>query len=315
MIDVKQLESIFIKDQKCIINSDLDGLLSGMFLHKFLNWEIVGYSSCSGKKDDQIWIKDKNINLQECVFVDLPVVIKNIRAIDQHFVLVDEEFFKQKNNFDNKLNPNIIRKRFLFKDNDESDYIKKYPFGTVHFIIACLEKLGFVKDDFGLNIGKKIDNFDLADILFRADCVIGNTNLYTHNCLDWCDWLMSVGGNLTKRLFNHVKLYYKTRLITEKFVEEKLNSLGCGRADGDCSNMFHEKDYIKLKGYFDFLSEVFNMESLPIFEFLACNNLVGSRCQVTKYNLDKIKHMLNGGEIFSYAFVTKKTLSVTKLKK
>ena len=70
MTDFEKLKSIFVKNQKCIVNSDLDGLLSGMLLQEFLNWEIVGFSSCAGKPDDEIWLKDDNIKINECVFVE-----------------------------------------------------------------------------------------------------------------------------------------------------------------------------------------------------------------------------------------------------
>ena len=82
MTDFEKLKSIFVKNQKCIVNSDLDGLLSGMLLREFLNWKIVGFSSCAGKPDDEIWLKNDNIKINECVFVDLPVAVKNITIID-----------------------------------------------------------------------------------------------------------------------------------------------------------------------------------------------------------------------------------------
>ncbi len=62
-----------------------------MLLQHFLNWEIVGFSCCCGKNNDELWLKDKNININECIFVDLPVCIENISVIDQHFVAFDED--------------------------------------------------------------------------------------------------------------------------------------------------------------------------------------------------------------------------------
>ena len=32
----------YCKNRKCIVNTDLDGILSGILLKNFLNWEIVG---------------------------------------------------------------------------------------------------------------------------------------------------------------------------------------------------------------------------------------------------------------------------------
>ena len=206
MID-NLLTEIFQKDRKCVINTDLDGLISGMLLQEFLNWEIVGFSSCCGKPDDNLWLKDKNIHLKDLVFVDLPVALKNISTIDQHFVAFEKDSIERYNNCGNKINPNIMRLRF-FKNND---YTKKYPFGTAHFILASLEKLNLLPTDFKIDFYKNLGGFDLGDLFFRADRVIGNTFLYTPNCFDWCDWMINYGVTITGRLFNIVKNEYKER--------------------------------------------------------------------------------------------------------
>ena len=72
------LNNVFERNQKCIINTDLDGLISGMFLQEFLGWEIVGFSSCCGKRNDNLWLKEGVSNINECVFVDLPVIINDL---------------------------------------------------------------------------------------------------------------------------------------------------------------------------------------------------------------------------------------------
>lgn len=311
MTDFEKLKSIFVKNQKCIVNSDLDGLLSGMLLQEFLNWEIVGFSSCAGKPDDEIWLKDDNIKINECVFVDLPVAVKNITIIDQHFVAVDRQHLERYNNCDNKINPNIMREKLFVNDKGYCEYTQKYPFGTAHFIIACLEQLKIIPDDYKIDFFKKIENFDLCDLLFRADCVIGNTNNYTKNCLDWADWLINLGGQLTTNLFSIVKSEYNKRSYNEKLVEQKLKNLGCLRADGDCSNMLRSKNYALLKQYFDFLANSLNMQTLPIFDLLDFNKLHGRRLDVAGIALDRNKNQLTLPNTFSYAFVTMKTLSIT----
>ena len=78
----KNIINIFTKNKKCIVNTDLDGILSGMLLQYFLNWEVVGFSSCCGKPTDELWLKDKNINLKECIFIDLPVCKNDYYVID-----------------------------------------------------------------------------------------------------------------------------------------------------------------------------------------------------------------------------------------
>ena len=88
-----KLTKIFVngKGKKCIINADLDGLLSGMILQHFLKWDIVGFSSCSGKEDDDLWLFNKDEDISKCVFVDLPVCLEEYATIDQHFVNYDRK--------------------------------------------------------------------------------------------------------------------------------------------------------------------------------------------------------------------------------
>lgn len=306
MID-ELLASIFQRNRKCIINTDLDGLISGMFLQEFLNWEIVGFSSCCGQLNDNLWLKKGISNIDECVFVDLPVALKNISTIDQHFVAFEKESIERYNNCGNKLNPNIMRGRF-FKNND---YTKKYPFGTAHFILASLEKLNLIPNDFEIDFYKNLGNYDLGDLFLRADRVVGNTSSYTPNCFDWSNWMINYGGKITQNLFNIVKSEYKERHNREKFVESQMLMLGCAGSDGECSNLFRNKDKRGLLQYFNFLSSAFNMDALQVFDFYSYDNLYGERIRVKNNNFDYIKELLKQENMFSYAFVTMRTLSVT----
>lgn len=311
MGNIENLEKIFQKNKKCIVNTDLDGILSGMLLQKFLNWEVVGFSSCCGKQDDELWLEDKKANLNECVFVDLPVCVKEISVIDQHFVAFDSD---QASNFLNdpiKINPNIIRNKVFKTDKGTCEYTQKYPFGTVHFILACLEKLGLIDSDFQFTFDKKLNGFDSADLFLRADRVIGNTFFYTTNCFDWSDWLINLGKANTKFLFNLVKTEYKKRKENEQFVEKELTRLGCKGIDGDCSNMFRDKNYEKIIKYFDYLSDAINIKALPVFKICDFSKLAGKRFEVHSYNYDVLKKESEKTNMFSYAFVTMKTISVT----
>lgn len=304
------VKNIFKPNRKCIINTDLDGLLSGMILQHFLNWEIVGFSCCNGKTTDDLWLKDPKIDLKDCVFVDLPVCMKEYTVIDQHFVAFEEDCVKEYIENNNKINPNIIRKK-VFKDKaGKNHYTEKYPFGTVHFVIAVLENIGIINDNFSFNFTKKIDNFELADLILRADRVIGNTNSYRLNCFKWANWIINIGKENTCNLFSIVKKEYDKRKNKEYLVEGKLKSLGCIGTDGDCSNMFRNKDYEKIKEYFTFLADSLDMKQIPIFKVYDFNLLSGKRLAVNS----GLKERVINSNIFSFAFVNMRTLSVTYLK-
>lgn len=303
--------NIFKPKRKCIINADLDGLLSGMILQEFLEWEVVGFSSCCGKPDDELWLYDIKEDINDCVFVDLPVYFKDYSTIDQHFIAFDKESIEKYNNDGNKANPNIIRERVFSDDKGKNQYTMKYPFGTIHFIIAVLEKMKIISEDYSFNFEKSLGDFDLADLILRADRVIGNTALYTPNCIDWLSWLVDLGGSNTKRLFDKVKNELITRKISETKVEQKMKELGCKGIDGDCSNLLRNKDYDSLNNYFNYLSDAINMNPIPLKIINDFGKLTGKRYEVANNNFEFLKEESMKKNMFSFAFVTMRSLSVT----
>lgn len=308
------IKNLFVKDRQCIINADIDGIIAGMLLQKFLNWNVVGYSSCRGRYDDELWIKSDVEDLKNCVFVDLPVSVSDLSAIDQHFVSLNKDSITKYNNDANKVNPNVMRNKVYYTDDQQNQYTQKYPFGTTHFVLAILENLGYIKSDYVFNFSKKIEDFDLADLVLRADRVIGNTNSYTTNCLDWSDWIISLGGKNTEALFIVVKNEYEKRRSAEKSVESKLISLGCKSNDGDCSNLLRTKDYKKLNLYFNFLSSALEIKKLPINDYFIFNRLTGKRMSVSRSNLKIIEKECMKDDVFSFAFVSMRELSLTYIK-
>lgn len=309
MILDNRFKQIFKKNKKCIVNADIDGIISGMLLQHFLNWRVVGYSSCCGKEDDELWLEDKKEDLKDCVFVDLPVSVPNYSVIDQHFVLFDEDGVVKADTEQNKLNPNIMKKKLFSNSSGECEYTSKYPFGTAHFVLALLENLNIIDENYRINLSKKIFSFDLADLFLRADRVIGNTSHYTSNCLDWANWMIELGGCNTEALFLVVKNEYRNRLASEKEVEKTLLNFGCKAVDGDCSNLFRSKDYFKLVEYFGFLSDSFDLRPLPVFRVNDFNKLKGKRVTINKYNEESQRN-----DIFSFALVTMSALSLTYIK-
>lgn len=306
-----KFKQIFVTDRKCIVNADIDGIIAGMFLQHFLNWKVVGYSSCCGTQNDELWLEDQNENLEECVFVDLPVIISNYSVVDQHFVLFDEESLKQYNNHGNKVNPNVMRKRVFINADGRCEYTSKYPFGTSHFVLAVLENLKLIDEDYLFDFKKRIGSFDLADLLLRADRVIGNTDKYTTNCINWADWMFELGGCNTENLFAIVKNEYKKRVTSETQVEKALLSYGCKGADGDCSNLFKSKDYDKLSKYFNFLSNSFSFKPLPVYQVFDYGKLKGKRATINYGDATAAKSESTKSNIFSYAFVSMRTFSLT----
>lgn len=305
------IKKIFVENKKCIINTDLDSLIAGMLLQQFLNWEVVGYSCCCGRPNDELWMHNKNDDYSSCTFVDLPVFVKGISAIDQHFVDFDDDFIADYKNHKNKVNPNIIRNRVFNNKYRRCEYTQKYPFGTAHFVLAVLENLGYILDDYSFDFSKNLGKFDAGDLVLRADRVIGNTAQYTPNCLDWAKWIIDVGGLNTKRLFDSVINDLTHRKVKEPFVETKLKELGCDGLDGDCSNLFRSNNFLSLKNYFNFLSDSLNLDPITLFDVVPLNNLHGRRWDIYYGKCDFVKNEAMKDDVFSFAFVNMKVLSMT----
>lgn len=309
--------NIFARNRKCIINTDLDGILSGMILQKFLGWQIVGFSNCSGAPEDELWLEDNNVDINACVFVDLPVCINNIDTIDQHFVAADNEILNRLKDQDNKVNPNLMRNKVYVDASNQRHYTEKYPFGTVHFIIAILENMGIIPADFVIDFNKQLgsisESFQLADLILRADRVIGNTYSYTPNCLNWADWLMGIGGNNTRFLFTKVKQEYNSRINNQSYVERYLTFNFKCKKDGECSDLFRMNKFDEVRNLFNYLGECINMEPIHLFSVVEFGKLRGYRMSITNYNFNIIKNVIKKDDVFSYAFVSMKELSVTCL--
>ena len=295
------LHNIFHPNRRCIINADLDGILSGMLLQKYLNWEVMGFSSCSGGTSDEIWVTEPKVDITECVFVDLPVATKMITTIDQHFTLLDNDSVGRYLRCGNKINPNAMR-GYCYNN---GDYCSKYPFGTVHFIIACLENIEVIKDTFLFNVS--LDGCDKLDVLFRADGVVKNMYNYTQNCTSWSNWMMDLGGYNTSLVFNTLLDEYQKRYLKISEVEKMLASFGCKRKDGDCSNMISNGNLAALQQYINWLALLFNVDTIHISNLFQTNKLSGIRTTMS----DNIGEQLRNPNIFSYAMVNSHEISIT----
>ena len=174
------LRELFAKNKNIVINTDIDGILSGIMLVKYCNCRIVGFTNSR----DTVWLADGYDDLYKHVYVDMFVTDDRAICIDQHIVAVNAIHQQKIKEVGNKYSPQIEGSR------DLSTYDSKYPFGTVQYIIAQLESEGITVELPDLNTF--IDGYDITigDILHRADDAM-NTTLYGYvkNATFWWDWL------------------------------------------------------------------------------------------------------------------------------
>lgn len=106
-----------------IINTDIDGIISGLLLSNFCDCKVVGFSNSL----DKVWLDvSKCSSIYDGVYVDMYVPNENTITIDQHIIAVNNIHLKMISQNSNKINPNIYNPRFFLPIDS---YKRKYPFG------------------------------------------------------------------------------------------------------------------------------------------------------------------------------------------
>ena len=106
---IEKSKILLTDNQKCIVNTDIDGILTGLLLQHHLNWEVVGF--CDSK--DTIWITPGLIEkIEDVIFLDIYVAHPSLKCIDQHIVAKDSNHGLHLAKNPNKQNPNLERLRY-----------------------------------------------------------------------------------------------------------------------------------------------------------------------------------------------------------
>ncbi|MFH1005820.1 MAG: hypothetical protein V1781_10095 [Bacteroidota bacterium] len=165
---IKKYSWIIERNKKCIVSPDIDGILCGLFMSAFFNWEIVGYYD--GKN---LAIK-KKVKPSDCVFLDMEIFSKECKSIGQHMVLYNKnDIPKNWNNFSNSINPNNIRGYDANKN-----FALKYPLATIH-LLMCIAR---TKIEF--SVPKTA-----VTVLLYVDGTFKNLLNYPENCISWLKFL------------------------------------------------------------------------------------------------------------------------------
>ncbi len=293
------------ENNKIVINTDLDGILSGIFLYHFCNCEIVGFSNSI----DSIWIDESKCkSIFDAVYIDLFVVNPNVVSIDQHVISIDYQHNNILLKNENKINPNIDNPHFHLPNDS---YYCKYPFGTIHYIIAQLEKSGIDLSDFKFN--EAVENLNFKDYLLRADDAMKTTvdSNYAENAKYWWKWLyeFSNKSNIIRDLTHYLVSLNPEKVATIKTeISKKLKtSFDCDSSDGGIKEIGDTNHKIKesAKNYFRFIANSCNLTCFDLD--LKLTKVSGANKRITLSENQK-KELIENGKInnevvFSYAFV------------
>ena len=291
-----------------IINTDLDGFLSGLLLHHFLGTEIVGFSD-SGKT---IW-KREDVDWDDCTFIDMYVVPPQIKTLCNHMVAVDEDHAKELSLNTNKRNPNteLATRSFL------ESYTTKFSLATVHYVIALLEGEGYPVLG-TLNLRNTSQGYRCLDVILRADDVMNNSvHAYRENCLFWWEKMYSVAskrdqGLVTKSFMNYTDAVYNEDIqfdverFKRLFANFVKNRFGCDSPDGGYKNLNFGDISIgdNAVRFLRWLSELTGLKCFPLHDVLVRYEGEALRANVSIEELQEIKGgTYRGQKLFSYAFV------------
>lgn len=256
MIDYNSLLSryswIIDKNQKAILSPDADGLLCGLLMSHFLNWEIVGFY------DGKVLLLDKGLSAKDCIFLDMEIFRKNIRSIGHHMVMYNiKDLPKNWSNFDNCIQSNNVR---------EYDYRRvfnlKYPLAPIHLLLGIL----------GNKMAIEIEESAICPLLY-VDGTFKNLFNYPENCLSWLHFL---GGDYWKSplysiFYNdHYSIIELMDALKDLF--SKLRSINNGKRGGDKIKISDSKGNLRSfeqDGEFYLLSSANKIKAEQLLNLLA----------------------------------------------
>ena len=197
--------------QKCILSPDSDGLLCGLFLSHYLNWEIVGfYDGKVALIKDGLSFYDEDV-----CFIDIEVYREGVKSMGHHMLSL----------YNNTL-PNDWNKRFtqciqpnLMRGYDKHNFRLKYPLATIHLLITILEKY----------IDIEVRDTAIFPLLF-TDGTFNVMFKYPENVMNWWKYL---------NVQNNSKLLHKV-FMSDDFSVYKLML--------QMDNFFRRRDKISIKG-------------------------------------------------------------------
>lgn len=200
------------KNQKCILSPDSDGLLCGLFMSHYFNWEIVGYY------DGKVMLLKEGVSAKDkdCVFLDMEIYRRGVKSVGHHMVALNNRHLPEDwmGRYSDCVQPNNLRKY------DKNKYFRlKYPLATIHLL------LGIVGHSMKINILKSA----IAPLFF----VDGTFNVlfgYPENVLNWLKYMgVNNPSSPLKAVFQneHFSIYEMIQEMDAFFRErDKLNIPG-----------------------------------------------------------------------------------------
>ncbi|ODS40381.1 MAG: hypothetical protein A7315_08755 [Candidatus Altiarchaeales archaeon WOR_SM1_79] len=191
---LKKYHWIIEEKQNTILSSDSDGMISGLLMSAFFDWNVVGYY------DSETLLLRENFSVKDCVFLDVEIFREYAKSIGHHIILFDVN--SKPNDFINKtincINPNLLRGY-----DKKTKYTSKYPFGTLHLLLRIIK-------EFDPNL-VRINDRGVPALLF-IDGVWNTFTKYHQNVLNWIKYLDMEGCIWWKKITSYSFIELKKEL-------------------------------------------------------------------------------------------------------
>jgi len=200
----KKFPWITKKGQKCILSPDSDGLLCGLFMSHYLDWEIVGFY------DGKVCVLKNGVSAydEDVCFLDIEIYRQGIKSFGHHMLSVYNSALPADwpAKFKDCIQPNLMRKY------DKNNFRLKYPLATIHLLIGILED----------EINIKVEDSAIFPLLF-TDGTFNVMFKYPENVMNWWKYLnVEDNSNLLKNIFmGESYTTYKLMLEMDIFFRER----------------------------------------------------------------------------------------------
>ena len=229
----KQFPWIASNDQNCVISPDSDGMLCALLMSHHFNWRIKGFY------DGKVLLIEKGYSPQSVIYLDVEIYRKNIKSVGQHMLLPNKKH--PPNSWVNL--QNCISANNLREFDAKHDFQNKYPFGTIHLLVAILGNIITLE---------KTQNI-IAPLLY-TDGTFKNIFGYPENSLDWFKFLQAEKNEILKDIFfsQNTSLFQTMNLMKELF--QNIKHIGGGRGGekikisnvggGQSTHIFNDKEQV-----------------------------------------------------------------------
>lgn len=295
-----KLVELFRDNPNIIINTDIDGFISGIILQQYCGAKVVGFSN--SKK--AIWVTPEIRSIYDPVYVDLFVARPDVVCIEQHVISFNKSHNSAIAMLGTKINPNVERCRTF-----SGDYYHKYPFGTVHYIVSCLGQEGIeVKfpDFSNICISLRGRETELGQIIMRADdALYSSLSAYADNAYEWWQYLRQRGDcPAIRQMVQYVQSCDSKK--AKRYKEDVglfFRDFGCDGMDGGFDDVMNYDGTLqkRVEDFYKFLKTVLkcgDVSALPS-ELILHEGVF----QKSTMRRDSDVSVLSQKEMFSYAFI------------